>query len=136
MLQLVTHRPGSAQPPFSFFILNKGMNSGKPLTAPCANCFVATCSNENEKEMYYWLCWGLWQAKAFEHFLTGSVIVFIRKKDLLDLLQKQAAHINPDAYTATVAKVQTMAQHEEKLLQQLQLMKQLKRAMIRAHLQR
>ncbi len=79
MLQLVTHRPGIAQPKFSFFILNKGNNSGKPLTQPCANCFMAICETEDENEFYYWLCWGLWQAKAFEQLLCGSVIPFIRK---------------------------------------------------------
>ncbi len=136
MLQLVTHRPGQHQPEFSFFILNKGMNSGKPLTKPCANCFTAYCSNENEKEFYYWLCWGLWQAKAFEHFLTGSVIMFIRKDELLHEIRKQAAHINQECYNATIAKVQLMAKQEETIKQQLQLLHQMKQVMIRQHLQK
>ncbi len=52
MLQLVTHRPNQPQPKICFYILNKGSNSGKPLNAPCANCFVAFFENENEKEFY------------------------------------------------------------------------------------
>lgn len=134
MLRLATHRPDQHEPEFSFFILNKGMNSGKPLTEPCTNCFTASCSNENEKEFYYWLCWGLWQAKQFEHFLTGSVIPFIRKSELLQEIRKQAAHINHETYTATISKVQLMARQEETIKQQLQLLNQLKRAMIRQHL--
>ena len=42
-----------------FFILNKGLNSGKPLLKPCPNCFIITTANEQEKEFLFWLCWGL-----------------------------------------------------------------------------
>ncbi len=61
-----------------FFILNKGLNSGKPLEKPCPNCFVITVKNDEEKEFLFWLCWGLWQSKKFYYLHTGSVIPFIR----------------------------------------------------------
>ncbi len=134
MLRLVTHRPDQQQPEFCFFILNKGNNSGKPLTQPCANCFMAVCLSKDEKEFYYWLCWGLWQAKRFEHFLLGSVIPYIRKKDVLDLVHKQAAIINNASYKATVHKVQLLAQHESIVNEQLKTLKQLKVALLRQHL--
>ncbi|WP_371923412.1 hypothetical protein [Flavobacterium sp. HSC-61S13] len=35
-----THKKGNLYKGIYFFILNKGLNSGKPLSQPCANCFV------------------------------------------------------------------------------------------------
>jgi hypothetical protein len=37
-----------------FFILNKGLNSGKPLKNACANCFICLADSEEEKEQLYW----------------------------------------------------------------------------------
>ncbi|MFN8262621.1 MAG: hypothetical protein U0T07_03775 [Chitinophagales bacterium] len=32
-----------------FFILNKGMNSGKPMKSSCPNCFICIAASEEEK---------------------------------------------------------------------------------------
>ena len=69
-----------------FFILNKGNNSGRPLSAPCANCFIIQFQNEIEKEHIYWLIYCLWQSKAFYPFLRGSVIPFIVLRDIKSCL--------------------------------------------------
>ncbi len=61
-----------------FFILNKGMNSGKPAYQPFTNSFVVMCDDQDTIDDLYWLCWGLWQSKSFRYFLVGSVIEFIR----------------------------------------------------------
>ena len=71
-----------------FFILNKGNNSGKPLIAPCPNCFVIQFDNQEDKECIYWILWGLWQSKAFYPLLRGSVIPFITIRDFQKLLIK------------------------------------------------
>lgn len=134
MLQLVTYRPGQQQPKFSFFILNKGLNAGKPLNEPCANCFTATCENENEKEFYSWLCWGLWQAKQVEHLLIGSVIPYVRKRELLELLQCQAARLCPEQWKAAVIKAKAIYAKELELTEALKQLKQLKAAYIRSQL--
>lgn len=59
-----------------FFILSKGMNSGKPLKSPCPNCFVCICQSEQEKELLYWLSFGLWHAKAYHSYLRGSLYFY------------------------------------------------------------
>ena len=74
-----------------FFVLNKGLNSGKPLKNHCPNCFIITAKNEEEKEFLYWLCWGLWQSKKFQQLLTGSVIPFIRLHEVKPFIKQQAA---------------------------------------------
>jgi len=70
-----------------FFILCKGLNSGKPLSEPCPNCFVCICQSEQEKENLYWILFALWQSRRFHQVLCGSVIPFVRKKELSNLIQ-------------------------------------------------
>ena len=74
-----------------FYVLSKGLNSGKPLEKPCPNCFVITVKNNEEKEFLFWLCWGLWQSKKFHYLHTGSVIPFIRLHDFKAFIKEQAA---------------------------------------------
>lgn len=131
MLQLVTHRPSQPQPKICFYILNKGSNSGKPLTAPCANCFVAYFENENEKEFYYWLCWAMWQAKQFEHLHCGSVILFIRKNELYKLLQQKTQSLNKENWSQVVTKVKLLHEKEMQLRNQIELFAQLKTAFLK-----
>ena len=70
------------------FILNKGINAGKPSLMPFVNSFVLTASNEDEAQFYYFLCLALWKAKKFRYLLIGSVILFIRKDDLCNEIHK------------------------------------------------
>src|SRR5690606_2848254 len=49
--------------------LNKGLNSGKPLNEPCANCFVIVFSSDEEKESHYWTAFSLWKSKFWHPFL-------------------------------------------------------------------
>ena len=85
--QIKTYNPEIEVTEFHFYILNKGLNSGKPLLEPCPNCFVCTFKTEAEKEQLYWLVFGLWQGKIFHQNLLGSVIPYIRLKCLKDVIQ-------------------------------------------------
>ena len=76
---------------YSFFVLSKGENAGKPLTEPCRNCFQVICYSNDEKDYFYWLSWGLWKAKLFHPLLTGSVIPFLRLDDYENVITG-AAH--------------------------------------------
>ena len=84
---LKTHRSGKEYSGVHFFILNKGLNSGKPLDEPCPNCYVCECPTEEEKEALYWICFALWQSYQFRQHLIGSVILYIRKKEIFNLLR-------------------------------------------------
>ena len=53
--ELKTHKTGRTYSNPHFFILNKGLNSGKPLINPCPNCFVVTTSTEEEKNTLFHL---------------------------------------------------------------------------------
>ena len=73
-----THRPGIFCTNPHFYILNKGLNSGKPLYEACTNCFVIIFSNHEDKESYYWLAYSLWRSKFWHQSVVGSVIPFLR----------------------------------------------------------
>ena len=118
-----THRSGSTYQQPHFFILNKGNNSGKPLTAPCPNCFVIQFNNEDEKEQVYWLLFGLWRSKAFNQFLRGSVIPFVNLKDVKDCIRAgyQKATETPEQFKKSVATLRSLEQMEAQYKQNLQL---------------
>jgi len=119
-----------------FFILNKGNNSGKPLSAPCPNCFVIQFQNEIEKEQVYWLVYSLWQSNAFYPFLRGSVISFVVLRDvkscLLDALDKVEA--SPAQFEKAVAALQSLEQMENKFKQNLNLIQDAKRMLFYRYL--
>lgn len=127
-LNIKSHRSGSTYQQPHFFILNKGNNSGKPLTAPCPNCFVIQFNNEDEKEQVYWLLFGLWRSKAFHQFLRGSVIPFVNLKDVKDCIRAgyQKATETPEQFKKSVATLRSLEQMEAQYKQNLQLIAEAK----------
>ena len=77
---------GSSLPEHSFFILSKGIHTGRPSLTPYRNCFVCICEDEGSMNQYYWLVYGLWQGRRFEKYLIGSVILFIHIRDLRSII--------------------------------------------------
>lgn len=122
--------------PYSFYVLCKGKNSGRPMAAPCPNCFVVTCSNETKKDFYFTLCFALWKSKSFHIYLTGSVIEFIRISDFKKLLQEHGHRLQNSngQFFKTVNQVKAIEQKEVLMKQQLQLLGDLKVAMLRQFL--
>ncbi|MCO5268986.1 MAG: hypothetical protein M9897_08845 [Brumimicrobium sp.] len=90
MFQLKTYRLEMRVEKHSFFILSRGLNTGKPMNEPCPNCFVCICNSREDKENLYWLLFALWQSKEIKRQLIGSVILYIRKRDLEKIIQKKA----------------------------------------------
>lgn len=128
-LNIKSHRLGNTYQQPHFFILNKGNNSGKPLTAPCPNCFVIQFNNEEEKEQVYWLLFGLWRSKAFHQFLRGSVIPFVILKDVKDCIREgfQKAIESPEQFKKSVTTLRSLEQMESQYKQNLLLIEEAKR---------
>ena len=93
----------SAKP--HFFILCKGLNSGKPLLKPCPNCFILVTDHDEVKNTLYWVVYSLWKTKAFLPYLVGSVIPFLRKGECSKLILKahQAVSQDPGALSKAMA---------------------------------
>ncbi|MDN3492203.1 DUF6943 family protein [Winogradskyella bathintestinalis] len=86
--ELKTHQVGRTYSNPHFFILNKGLNSGKPLTNPCPNCFVVTTSTEEEKNTLFHISMMLQIGGFYAYYLKGSVIPFISIDDCRNMLKK------------------------------------------------
>ena len=119
-----------------FFILNKGNNSGKPLSAPCPNCFVIQFQNEIDKEQVYWLMYSLWQSNAFYPFLRGSVIPFVVLRDVKSCLSAALNKVdeNPAQFEKAVAALQSLEAMEKQNKQNLLLISQAKRMLFYKYL--
>jgi len=87
-MQIKTYKGKRIEKQHFFFIQSKGNNSGKPLDQPIANCYLVITETKEERDFYYWLCYGLWQAKKFQPVLCGSVVSFIRIHDLKAILSE------------------------------------------------
>ena len=83
--ELLTFNPQKGYPVDTFYVLNRGLNSGKPLTNPCPNCFACICKNAEERCFYYWLFMLIWRGGFGKSILVGSVIPFVRKRELISL---------------------------------------------------
>jgi len=120
-----------------FYVLNKGMNSGKPLL-PCPNCFKIETENEEFKETLYWVSFALWRAKAFHPFLIGSVIPFIRIGDYKQLITEKLEIVksSPAEFAETVKKLRFIELKEKQFLQNLQLIQELKKAYVHSYFNR
>ena len=72
-----THQPRAHYAKPHFFVLSKGLNSGKPSNEPFTNSFVLVFQTEAQKEDIFWIAMSLWKSKFWMPFLRGSVIPFL-----------------------------------------------------------
>lgn len=127
--QIRCFKQGAAVPAIKFFILSKGRNTGRPSFEPNANCIVFTCANNDDLHSYYWLVYALWAGNKFHPLLCGSVIEFIHLRDLKHLIETAALTAqNMDAIARSMQKIMQL---ENKLQQQIMLIKQVKVATVR-----
>jgi hypothetical protein len=128
-----TYKPVAEIPQHTIFILSKGLNSGKPLKAPCPNCFTVTAEDQEEAQALYWLSYALWKSNSLHPFLRGSVIPFIAIRDYRRQLQQaylKAQH-NEARMKKLVPAVQLIAEKEAHLKEQLKAIGQLRHLLLR-----
>ena len=127
-----THQKGTLYKGSQIFILNKGMNSGKPQKEPYANSFVIQFPNEEDAETVYWLAYSLWKSKFWHQSLCGSVIPFLRihdfKKDfdfkVNEMLQEHELH------QKQIQALRLLEQKEDQLHQNISLINEMRRAIL------
>jgi hypothetical protein len=121
-----------------FWVLCKGMNSGKPLTAPCPNSFTIEAENDDLRQMLYWVSFALWKSKAFHPYLIGSVIPFIRIGDYKKLVSEklEIVNANPSEFTQTIKQLRFIELKEKQFLENLKLIQELKKAYVHQYFNR
>jgi hypothetical protein len=118
-------------PPHTVFILNKGNNAGRPGKLPWTNSFAIICDTEELADRIFSTCFILHTARAFEPFLIGSVIAFLRKCDLMQLLHDYAHLYTEPERVEEQRKLLLMLRQVEQLEQQKIKMKKLSLAYAR-----
>ena len=130
MQKITTYNADQKRIPFAFFILNKGMNSGKPMEHPCPNCFTFNAADQAEKDHFYWICFGLWQSRSFHQHLIGSVIPFIRLHELNQVISQasEKAQANPGTFQKTVDALKILDCQEKQFHHNILLIAEAKKA--------
>ena len=127
-----THQKNTTYTGNQIFILNKGMNSGKPQKEPFTNSFVMIFPNEEEAETVYWLAYSLWKSNFWHQFLIGSVIPFLRindfKKDfnfkVNEMMQEHELH------QKQIKALRLLEQKEDQLQQNIVLINEMRRTIL------
>lgn len=127
-----THRKGTIYAKPHLFILNKGMNSGKPQREPFTNSFVIIFQNEDDCENLFWIAFSLWKSKFWHQHLIGSVIPFLRLSDFKNeftpksnvLMQEHEEH------KKNVAALKLLEQKEAQFHQNINLINDIRRVIV------
>lgn len=115
-----------------FFVLSKGNNAGKPLDKPCPNCFVIINKCTEEIQLLYWLCFGLWQCRYFQPYLTGSVIPFLRLPELKSIIRETRFKVESrkNEYENAVDTLNRLLLYQQNISKQLQLIDNAKKSLM------
>lgn len=122
-----------------FYVLCKGLNSGKPLFEPCPNSFVIICTSEELKLQLYWLCYSLWKLKSFHPHLIGSFIPFIRIKEFRTILENYFTYSenkSPGKVLRITKQLNDISLLEEGLKRKLYLVQELRDSVLKEYLRR
>lgn len=112
-----------------FFILNKGLNSGRPQVNETANCWIVFCDDECDLITLYGLCTALFQMGACRFYLVGSVIPFLRLSDMKFLVRRGLELTEPqilEDFQLNMAKIKEI---EALLLSQVRLINHAKKVL-------
>ncbi len=124
-----THQKDTVYTMPHIFLLNKGINSGKPQKEPFTNSFVIIFENEKDCENIYFVAFSLWKSGFWHQFLCGSVIPFLRLQDFKkELFSKcNQAMEEYDLHIKNVAALKLLEQQEKQFHKNIHLINDLRR---------
>jgi len=128
--QIKTHQLNRTYNQPHFFVLNKGLNSGKPLEKPCPNCFVIIAQNNEAKKELFYISMALQMSKKFEYFLKGSVIPFITISDTKKVITAGLKNYTSKQWQIKIDQLKKIMTYEQNLKQQLNTISKLKMALL------
>ena len=127
-----THRKDTLYSKPHLFILNKGMNSGKPQKTPFTNSFVIIFQNEEDCESLFFIAYSLWQTKFWHQYLVGSVISFLRLPDFKKQFNPQASlmMVEHEQHKKNVAALKLLEQKEKQFHENINLINDMRRVIL------
>jgi len=133
-----THRKDTIYTKPHLFLLNKGMNSGKPQKEPFTNSFVIIFENESDFDTINLTAYALWKTKFWHQFLKGSVIPFlslqdIRKEFSMKVNQEIKDH---EQHVKSVQALKLLEQSEKRFHENLNLINDMRRVILHRYCNR
>ena len=127
-----THRKNTVYTKPHFFLLNKGMNSGKPRKEQFTNSFVIIFQNETDSESLYWIAFSLWKSNFWHQHLVGSVIPFLRLPDFKKEFTPKVNYLleQHEQHLKNVAALQLLEQKENHLNENINLINDLRKVIL------
>lgn len=127
-----THQKDTLYKGSQIFILNKGLNSGKPQKEPFTNSFVIHFPNPEDAETVYWLAYSLWKAKFWHRSLCGSVIPFLRVRDFKKDFSTKVNEMleEHELHKKQVQALRLLEQKEDQLHQNIVLINEMRRVIL------
>lgn len=127
-----THKQNVIYSDYRIFILNKGLNSGKPQKEPFANSFVIIVQNQDDLETVYWLAYSLWKSKYWHNLLCGSVIPFLRIREFKKMfIPRISQMINEfEQHKKHINTLRLLEKQEQHFQNNLTLINELRRAIL------
>jgi len=127
-----THKRDAIYTKPHLFLLNKGMNSGKPQKEPFTNSFVIIFENESDFDTINLTAYALWKTKFWHQFLKGSVIPFlslqdIRKEFSMKVNQEIKDH---EQHLKSVQALKLLEQSEKRFHENLNLINDMRRVIL------
>ena len=127
-----THQVGTIYTKPHLFVLNKGMNSGKPQKEAFTNSFVIIFQNEDDCENLFFIAYSLWQTKFWHPFLVGSVIPFLRLPDFKNEFIPKASLMmaEHEEHKKNVAALKLLEQKEKQFHENINLINDMRRVIL------
>ena len=127
-----THRKDTIYLKPHLFILNKGMNSGKPQKEQFTNSFVVIFEKEEDCESLFFVAYSLWQTKFWHPFLIGSVIPFLRLPDFKKEFNPQASlmMLEHEQHLKNVAALKLLEKKEKQYKEDIMLINDIRKAIL------
>jgi hypothetical protein len=127
-----THQKNTIYSKPHLFILNKGLNSGKPQKEPFTNRFVLLFQTEEDCENLYFVAFSLWKTKFWHQFLIGSVIPFLRLSDFKKefFVRSKVMMQEHEEHVKHIAALKVLEQQEKQFHENINLINDMRRVIL------
>lgn len=128
-LTIKCHKSGTTYAKPTFYILNKGMNCGKPQKYPYQNCFVIIFENQADFDNLYFTAFSLWKTNFWHPFLIGSVVPFFKVTDFKKEFMKrvEVSENKLEKYNKSAEALKLLEEKEKQFLKNLNLINDMKK---------
>ena len=133
-----THKKNTIYTKPHLFLLNKGMNSGKPQKEPFTNSFVVIFENEEDCENCYYVAFSLWKSNFWHQHLVGSVIPFLRLNDFKRefFVKSEIIMQEHEAHVKHVAALKLLELKEKQFHENINLLNDMRRVIVHRYCNR